>query len=119
HHAFDRLLNQLLSLSINRTGCLIENQQRGIERQRASERHQLLLSYRQPGTSFPNLGAVSFLQSFNKTISVYFTRRPTHPLLRNLFAPQANVTLHRTAKEKYILQHHRKVLSEGVQIPVA
>ena len=46
HHALNGLLDQLLSLSVDRAGGLIQNQQRRIEGQGTRKRNQLFLADR-------------------------------------------------------------------------
>src|ERR1043165_781612 len=119
HHAFDRALNQLLRLGINRARRLIQDQQSRIESKRACKRDELLLSNRQSRTTLAHFSFVVILQALNKTVSVNFLRRPAHTLLGNVFTSETNIALDRSAEQKHFLKHDRKILSQRLEIPVA
>src|SRR5258708_7795280 len=119
HHAFNRLLNQLLGLGIDRTRRFLQNQQRWIKSQRARERNQLLLAHRKSGATLAHFRFVRVRQTLNETIGAHFRGRPAHPFVRDVFAAQTDVAGDRAAEKENLLQDHREILAQRLQIPVA
>src|SRR5262249_24738876 len=75
HQALHRIVNQTLSLGIDRARRFVENQYPWIERERAREADELLLPHRDPRTTLVQFGCITIAQLANEAGRINLLRR--------------------------------------------
>ena len=91
HGRFQRLLHQAFGFGVQRTGCLVEQQQRRVFQQRAGDRDALALAAGQAHATLAEERFVAVRQALDEFVGGRHFRRRDHFLVRGIGAAIADV----------------------------
>ena len=118
-NAIQRLLNDLFTLTVQRTRRLVQHQHARVTQQRASNRDSLLLTSRQRRTQLTNICVVTLRELTNEPICLHQLRCLHHLFLARVHTTIQQILANRSTEQHGLLRHvtdlianpfHRQVL---------
>src|SRR5688572_1274943 len=109
------LLNELLTFAVERTGCLIQNQDGRVFEQGARNGDALPLAAGQLHAALSDDGRVTFWKAFDEFVAVRATRRSDDFLLGRAGASIGDVVPDRTAEEEHFLRNDGHVRPDALE----
>src|SRR5690606_3284486 len=98
-------LDQRLTLRIQRTGCLVQDQDSRIGENRPRNRYPLALTAREPHAALPDDGVVAIGESEYELVAVGDPRGGAYFLVGRIGSCESDVLEHRAVKQEVVLQH--------------
>jgi len=112
------LLNQLLSLGIDRRSRLIHDEDCRVCQHRPSKGDQLLLTCRETVPSFANVSVITVFEGLDKALGIHSSRRLSHLFIAGVQPTIANVLPYGSTEQMRALQDNPKVRLIPLQAPL-
>ena len=114
HHLDKRLLNLHLGAGVDRGGCLVEDQHRGLGEHGAGDAQQLLLPLRDVAAVLGQDGVVALRQAHDEAVGVGRLGCRDDLLVGGVRLAVGDVVPHRAVEHPGVLQHHAVQRAQGV-----
>ena len=114
HQPVERALDDRLVFRVHRRQRFVENQNRGVAQQRASDRDTLALAAREPDAPLADHGAIALRQPRDELVGIRGARRRLDFLGARVGLAEAQVVLDGTVEEVGVLVHHCDVAVDVV-----
>ena len=113
-HRIEARLQCFLGLHVDTRGCLIENQNRRIRKQRSRKRDQLFLALAQHGAALPHLGLIAVRHFADELIRADGFAHIDNLIQCRIEFSVTDVVLNVSRENKAVLHHNAHLLTQGM-----